>query len=93
MPFHQYFHQSLGHVVKKERLRPNHDKINAVLNFYWPLSRKELPSFLELASYFIRFIRKFATMAFTLNKLLTSGSQFLRTENSETAFKTCTMPW
>lgn len=76
------------HVVRKEGIRPDPEKINAVLNFSRPLSQEELPSFLVLASCFLRLIRNFATMAFPPNKLLTSGSPFLWTENGETPLKT-----
>lgn len=77
-----------GHVVSKDGIRPDPDKINAVLNFSRPLRQKELRSFLGLASYFRRFIRNFATIASPLNKLLTSGIPFLWSEDCETAFKT-----
>lgn len=78
----------LGHVVSKDEIRPDPDKINAVLNFSRPLCQKELRSFLGLASYFRRFIRNFATIASPLNKLLKSGIPFLWSEDCETAFKT-----
>lgn len=78
----------LGHVVSKEGIRPDPEKINAVLNFSRPRSQKELRSFLGLASYFRRFIRNFAAIASPLNKLLTSGTPFIWTEDCETAFKT-----
>lgn len=87
IPLRQYFHESLGHVVRKEGIRPDPDKINAFLNFSRPLSQNELPSFLGLACYFLCFIRNFATMALPFNKLLTYGSPFFWTENGETAFK------
>lgn len=78
----------MGHVVIKERVRPDPEKINAVLNFSQPVSQKELRSLLGLASYVRRFIRNFANISSALNKLLTSGTPFLWTEDCETAFKT-----
>lgn len=87
MPLRQHFHESLTHVVRKEGIRPDPDKINAFLNFSRPLSQNELPSFLGLACYFLCFIRNFATMASPFNKLLTYGSAFFWTEDGEIAFK------
>lgn len=77
----------LGHVVSQDGIRPDPDKINAVLNFPRPQRQKELRSFLGLASYFRRFIRNFATIASPLHKLLTTDAPFVWSSDCETAFE------
>lgn len=76
----------LGHVVSKEGIQPDPDKITAVLNFPRPLQQKALRSFLGLASYFRRFIPGFATLASPLNRLLQSDVPFTWSDDCEKAF-------
>lgn len=77
----------LGHLVNKDGIQPDPDKISAVLNFPRPLRAKELRSFLGLASYFRRFIRNFATIASPLHKLLASTAPFDWNHQCEAAFQ------
>ena len=48
---------SRTHSVKR-KVRPNQDKVEAVKNYPTPLNKKELSSFLGLASYYRKFIRE-----------------------------------
>lgn len=77
----------LGHVVSKDGIRPDPDKISAVANFPRPEQQKALRSFLGLASYFRRFVRNFATLALPLNQLLNSGTPFVWSDACEKAFE------
>lgn len=58
-----------------------------MLHFPRPLQVKELRSFLGLASYFRRFIRKFATIASPLNQLLQAGTPYVWSSECQHAFE------
>lgn len=77
----------LGHVVSNEGIRPDPEKIAAVIDFPRPQQQKALRSFLGLASYFRRFVRNFAAVASPLNKLLHSGTPFVWSHDCEEAFR------
>lgn len=78
----------LGHLVSKDGIRPDPEKITAVLRFPRPQRSKELRSFLGLASYFRRFIRDFATIAAPLHRLLPSGTPYVWSDECQAAFDT-----
>ena len=66
----------LGH-VSSEGISPNPQKVERVWDWLIPTNTKEVHSFLELASYYQRFIPKFAKIAQCLYKLV--GSTFKQT--------------
>lgn len=66
----------LGHIVSKDCIRPDPDKVVAVLHFSRPGKTKDLLSFLLLASCFHWFTRDFAWIASPLNKLLGTNFPF-----------------
>lgn len=47
----------LGHVITKDGLKPNHDKVEAVLNFPLPQTPTAIKSFLGLVGYYRKFIK------------------------------------
>ena len=81
----------LGHIASGDGLRPNPDKVSAILK--WP-SRStitEVRGFLNIAGYYRRFIRGFAKEASPLYKLLEGsprkGSPIQWTEECESAMR------
>ena len=62
--------QFLGHVVSAAGVSQDPSKVAAVKRFPTPVSPKNVREFLGLASYFRRFIPKFADVARPLHKLL-----------------------
>ena len=60
----------LGHVVSKEGVSTNPDKITAVTEWPQPTTVTEARSFLGFVSYYWRFIPNFSKVAKPLNKLL-----------------------
>ncbi|CAF5209263.1 unnamed protein product, partial [Rotaria magnacalcarata] len=53
----------LGHIVSKEGIRPDPDKLNAVREYPVPTKLKAVRTFLGLSSYYRRFIKSYATIA------------------------------
>ena len=73
-PKKTYFFQPsvvfLGHVLSKDGISPNLEKVSKVKDWPVPKSAKEVHSFLGLASYYQRFIPQFAKWASPLHKLV-----------------------
>ena len=73
-PNKSYFFQSevifLGHVLLKEGISPNPEKVEKVKTWSTPKSTKEAHSFLGLASYYRRFIPQFMKWAWPLHELI-----------------------
>lgn len=79
----------LGYVVDEQGLRTDPEKVEAILNFPTPTTRKEVKRFLGTASWYRRFIPNFSTIAGPLN-LLTSTKKkappFLWSPEAEQSF-------
>ena len=76
----------LGHVVSKEGLRPDEDKVSAVLKFPVPQDLTQLRSFLGLIGYYRRFIQDFSTHAEPLYRLSKKNIPFVWGNEQEKAF-------
>ena len=76
----------LGHVFSEKGMEPDSTKESAVCN--WPISTNssELRSFLGLASYYWRYIHRFAKIAVPLYQRTTKGAVFTRDEACQSAF-------
>jgi len=64
----------LGHVVSREGVKVDDNKIQAVKQGPIPSLIRKLQTFLGLASYYRKFIRHFAAMAVPLTDLLKNGA-------------------
>lgn len=60
----------LGHIISKEGMAPDDEKINAITNWPKPKTDTELRGFLGLAGYYRRFVPQFAQLASPLHNLL-----------------------
>lgn len=60
----------LGHVVSADGIKPDPKKVQAVLQWPRPTTKKELRSFLGLTQYFRKFIQGYSKIAAPLNALL-----------------------
>ena len=76
----------LGHVVSAEGVRADPRKMSAVQEFPTPVDTKTLSSFLELASYYRRFVPGFASVAGPLHGLTKKDVPFIWTTECQTAF-------
>ena len=75
----QFFKKSvafLGHVISNNGVSTEPDKINAIVHWPTPTNLAEVQSFLGLASYYRRFIHKFAEVAAPLHRLQEKGIPF-----------------
>ena len=75
----------LGHVVSKNGISPDPDKVNAVMSWPTPTSATEVKSFLGLCSYYRRFIPHFSNIAHPLHQCATTVPFCWSTE-SDNAF-------
>ena len=66
----------LGHIITPNGLRSNPKLVGAVREYSTPQSVQEVRKFLDLASYYRRFIPQFAKVAQPLHQLTGKGNQF-----------------
>ncbi|XP_037870373.1 uncharacterized protein LOC119629252 [Bombyx mori] len=66
----------LGHIISTDGVKPNPDKIKAVVEFPTPSNPKDIKSFLGLVSYYRRFIPDFSKIAKPLTSLLKKETPF-----------------
>lgn len=79
----------LGYVVDAHGLRTDPEKVEAIINFPTPSTRKELKRFLGTATWYRRFVPNFSTVAGPLNKLTSNGKKsppFQWTPEADAAF-------
>lgn len=87
----------LGHLITKDGVKMDPQKIQAVKNFPIPRNRKNIKQFLGLVGYYRRFIKDFAKIAKPLNNILKKQVSFKWNGDQQTAFDTlcdkiCTEP-
>ena len=78
----------LGHIISKDGLEADPEKVAAVKNFPIPTSPTEVESFLGLCSYYRRYVKNFADIARPLHKASESKSLFLWTPEAQDALET-----
>lgn len=79
----------LGHELTSEGIKPNSDKIKAVLNYPMPSSHKEVKAFLGLTGYYRKFIRDYAKLTKPLTQCLKKGKRVVHTPEFVDAVKKC----
>jgi hypothetical protein len=77
----------LGHMVSPEGIAVDLDKVKEVLEWKPPTTVSEIQSFLELASYYRRFIPNFSKIAKPITVLLKKGNKYVWSEACDEAFK------
>ena len=76
----------LGHLVSADGIRPNPEKVRAVVDFPVPTDVKKVREFLGMASYYRRFIPNFAKIANPLHTLTRQDVSFQWTGVCQSAF-------
>ena len=76
----------LGHVIFKEGIRPDPEKICAIKEYPVPRTVKEVCAFLGLANYYRKFVKDFANIAGPLHNLTKKGLKVLWNDDCQVAF-------
>lgn len=76
----------LGHVIDKNGVRPQADKVEKIKNFPVPTTVKQLQSFLGLSNYYRTFIDKYSIIAAPLYRLLRKIEEWHWTQKEQHAF-------
>lgn len=79
----------LGHELTDQGLKPNKDKIKAVLNFPMPCTQKDIKSFLGLVGYYRKFIKDFAKLTKPLTLCLKKNAKVTHTNEFIDAVDKC----
>lgn len=78
----------LGHVVGRNGIRTDPEKVSAVANWPEPATIKQVRQFLGMASWYRRFIESFSTVAAPLTHLTRKNARWKWEEEESTAFRT-----
>lgn len=76
----------LGHVVGQGKVRPAQAKVEAILKYPMPTSKRELRRFLGMAGFYRKYCQNFADIASPLTDMLSKKKNFLWTEGCQKAF-------
>ena len=76
----------LGHVVSAQGIEPDQAKTERIKNYPTPTDVTEVRRFLGLASYYRRFVPKFASIASLMHALTKKSVPFQWTDECESAF-------
>ncbi|XP_075730815.1 uncharacterized protein LOC142774303 [Rhipicephalus microplus] len=79
----------LGHIISKERLSPNVDKIAAILHAPVPQGVRELQSFLGVVNLYRRFLPNLSSLLRPLHLLLCEGKKWEWRHEQQDAFNAC----
>eukprot|EP00253_Pinus_taeda_P003044 PITA_03044 len=77
----------LGHVVSKEGIIMDPEKIRAIMEWETPRNVDEVRSFMGLAGYYRRFIKNFSLITYPITSLQRKGKKFEWTEECATSFE------
>ena len=77
----------LGHCIDKEGIHTDERKVQTVRDAHPPSSRKQLRSFLGIASYYRRFIKNFVKIARPLSKKTLEKVEFEWTPSMQKSFE------
>lgn len=79
----------LGHIISREGIKPNPDKIAAIKKYPIPKTPTEIKRFLGLLGYYRKFIPDFARLTKPLTQCLKKGSKITLDENYTNCFEKC----
>ena len=77
----------LGHVISKNGIHTDPDKVKAVNDYPVPTSTTELRTFLGMATYYRRFVKDFSTITVPMYQLLKKNIPYQWTDDQQEAFE------
>lgn len=77
----------LGHVVTSEGIKPDPNKVTAIVNYPVPTTTDDVRRFVAFANYYRKFIKNFSEITIPLNKLLKKDSPFVWGDECKMAFE------
>lgn len=79
----------LGHVISRDGIKPNPDKISAIKQYPIPKTPTEIKRFLGLLGYYRKFIPDFAKITKPMTQCLKKGSKITLDRDYEECFEKC----
>lgn len=79
----------LGHIISKDGIKPNPDKISAIKKYPIPKTTKEIKQFLGLLGYYRKFIPDFARITKPLTQCLKKGKKITLDTEYISCFEKC----
>ena len=76
-----------GHVFTQEGLKPDPDKISAIVSMTSPRDKQEMRRYLGMVNYLARFLPRLSDMAEPLRGLMKEGVMFILDGRAEAAFQ------
>ena len=77
----------LGHIISKEGIRINPDRVKGILNVEEPRSKKEIQSFIDQVNFLRRFIPSFAEILMDIIDMIRKDHEIKWTVGAKKAFK------
>lgn len=75
----------VGHIISAEGIKPDKEKVDAILKMMAPRNVKEMQVFLGMVNYYSKFIRSFTTIARPQQRLVTQ-EKYVWSKECEIAF-------
>jgi len=79
--------QYLGHMISKDGIAVDPDKIKAIINWHVPRDVSNVRSFIGITSYYRKFIEGFSKIAYPITSLKKKGKKYEWSEKCEESFK------
>lgn len=78
----------LGHIVGPDGVKPDPEKVGAVVNYPEPKTQRDVRAFLGFVGYYRRFVKDFSKITLPLTALLKKETPFVWSPFCDEAFKT-----
>jgi hypothetical protein len=79
----------LGHILCREGIKPNNEKLRAIVKAPTPQNVTQLKSFLGMVMFYSKFLKNLNAILSPMYKLLKKGEKFTWSEDCEKAFVLC----